>query len=81
MSYFMSIYRGEEKTVEAFQLATEAQMVDILSAVGHAASGFISAFVKVHRFGPLILDEHELFERLFKAATGDEWVGGEAPNA
>lgn len=81
MSYFMSAYRGQERTAEAFQLGTEGQMVDILSAVGHAASGFIAAFVNVHQFGPLVIEEHELFKRLFKAANGDEWVGGQSPNA
>ena len=79
MSYFMSAYSGREQSLEAFQLGTEEQMVDILSAVGHAASGFISAYANVHQFGPLVLEEHELFKRLFKAATGDEWVGGDPP--
>lgn len=79
MSYFMSAYSGREQSPEAFQLGTEEQMVDILSAVGHAASGFISAYANVHQFGPLVLEEHELFKRLFKAATGDEWVGGDPP--
>lgn len=81
MSYFMSAYSGREQTTEAFQLGTEEQMIDILSAVGHAASGFIAAFASVHQFGPLVLDEHELFKRLFKAATGDEWGGEESPGA
>lgn len=81
MSYFMSAYRGRGQTPDAFQLGTEEQMVDILSAVGHAASGFIAAYANVHQFGPLVLEEHELFKRLFKAATGDEWVGGEPPDA
>lgn len=81
MSYFMSAYRGREQTAEAFQSGTEGQMVDILSAVGHAASGFIAAFANVHQFGPLVLAEHELFKRLFKAATGDEWSGGDPPDA
>ncbi len=81
MSYFMSAHRGQEQTLEAFQRGTEEQMADILSAVGHAASGFIAAYANVHQFGPLVLKEHELFKRLFKAATGDEWVGGEPPDA
>lgn len=33
--------------------------------------------LNVHRFGPLVLEEHELFKRLFKATTGDE--SGEKP--
>ena len=73
MSYFMSAYTGQAKTTEAFQQGTEGQMVDILSAVGHAASGFISAYANVHQFGPLVMKEHELFKRLFKASTGDTW--------
>ncbi|WP_312593171.1 DUF5677 domain-containing protein [Stutzerimonas nitrititolerans] len=80
MSYFISAYRSRDQTVEAFQSGTEEQMVDILSAIGHAASGFIAAFANVHQFGPLVLEEHELFKRLFKAATGDEWVGGDPPD-
>lgn len=50
MSYFMSAYKGQAQTTEAFQHGTEGQMVDILSAVGHAASGFISAYANVHRY-------------------------------
>ena len=74
MSYFVSAHGGQQST-EAFRSATEEQMVDILSAVGHAASAFIAAFANIHQFGPLVLEEHELFKRLFKAANGDEWVG------
>lgn len=81
MSYFMSAYRGRGQSPEELQLGTEGQMVDILSAVGHAASGFIAAYAYVHQFGPLVLEEHELFKRLFKATTGDEWSGGEPPEA
>lgn len=77
MSYFMSAYTGQAQTTEAFQQGTEGQMVDILSAVGHAASGFISAYANVHQFGPLVMKEHELFKRLFKASTGDTWIDGD----
>jgi len=77
MSYFMSASRRGNSEVEEFRSSTEAQMVDILSAVSHAASGYISAVANIHKFGPLVLDEHELFKRLFKAATGDDWVGGD----
>lgn len=77
MSYFMSAHGSKDPTTEAFQAGTEEQMIDILSAAGHAASGFIAAFANVHKFGPLVLDEHELFKRLFKATTGDDWVGGD----
>ena len=77
MSYFMSAHGSKETTTGAFLASTEEQMIDILSATGHAASGFIAAFANIHNFGPLVLDEHELFKRLFKAATGDDWVGGD----
>lgn len=81
ISYFMSAFSSKERTVDDFQSGTEGQMIDILSAVGHAASGFISAFANVHCFGPLVLEEHELFKRLFKATTGDEWLGGDSPDS
>lgn len=76
MGYFMSAHGSEDLTTESFLAGTEEQMIDILSATGHAASGFIAAFANVHKCAPLVLDEHELFKRLFKAATGDNWVGG-----
>lgn len=81
MSYFMSAYTGQVQTTEAFKRGAEEQMIDILSAVGHAASGFISAYANIHRYGPLVLEEHELFKRLFKAATGDTWIGGDPPTS
>lgn len=77
MSYFMGMARNTEPTIDAFLSRTESQMIDILCAVGHAASGYISAVANVHKFGPLVLEEHELFKRLFKAATGEEWIGGD----
>ncbi len=79
MSYFVSAYGCKDPTTETFLSGTEEQMIDILSAVGHAASGFVSAFANVHKFGPLVLDEHALFKRLFKAVTEDDWVGGDSP--
>lgn len=79
MAYFMSIHGSEAPTEETFRKATREQMIDILCAVSHAASGFLAAFANVHKFGPFVLDEHELFKRLIKAATGDEWVGGDQP--
>ena len=48
MSYFMSAHGSKEPNTEAFQAGTEEQMVDILSAAGHAASDFISAFAFIH---------------------------------
>lgn len=77
----MSAYKGQAQTTEAFQHGTEGQMVDILSAVGHAASGFISAYANVHRYGLLVLEEQELFKRLFKVSTGDTWIGGDPTSA
>lgn len=79
MSYFMSAYTGQEQTAEAFQRATEEQMIDILSAVSHAASGFISAYASVHQYGPLIFEDSELFKKLFKAVTGDVWIAAATP--
>ncbi len=54
-------------------------MVHILLAVSHAASDYISAVANIHKFGPLVLDEHELFKRLFKAATGNNRIGCDQP--
>lgn len=41
ISYFMSVHGSKEFTTEAFLAGTEEQMIDILSATGHAASGFM----------------------------------------
>lgn len=79
MSYFLGAYTRDRQSVEAFQHGTGEHMVDILSAVAHAASGYIAAFANIHRFGPLVLEEHELFKRMFRAATGQEWEGGDPP--
>ncbi|EFF74772.1 hypothetical protein [Achromobacter piechaudii] len=48
MGYFMSAHNPRNESVEAFQAGTEAQGVDILTAVIHATSGFLSAFATVH---------------------------------
>jgi hypothetical protein len=76
MSYFFTVHL-KEQSVEAFKVATLEQLVDILLAVSHASSGFLSAFANVQKLGPFVLAEHEMFKRLFKVATGDEWVGEE----
>lgn len=72
MSYFMSAHNVSNESVEAFQSGTEAHVVDILTAVIHAASGFLSAFAKIHDCKPLIDVERELFRRMFKAVSGED---------
>lgn len=73
MSYFMSAYNNHgEESVEAFQRGTEAQVVDILTAVIHATSGFLSAFATVHECKPLADVERELFRRMYKAVSGED---------
>ena len=52
------------------------QRIDILSAVTHAASGFLAAYGNTQKFGSFVLAEHELFKRLYRAATGDDWLEG-----
>lgn len=74
MSYFFSTHRKEE-TVEAFRAATVEQVIDILIAVSHASSGFLSAFANVQKLGQFVLAEHDMFKRLFKVSTGDDWGG------
>lgn len=77
MSYFMGIHTAGQQSVESFLNATDEQVVDIMSSVGHAASGFIAAFCNHQKMGALVLDEHELFKRLYRAATGDDWEQSE----
>lgn len=72
MSYFMSAHNPGNESVEAFQAGTEAQVVDILTAVIHATSGFLSAFATVHECKPLTDIERELFRRMYKAVSGEE---------
>lgn len=72
MSYFMSAHQGGEKDVESFRAGTEAQMIDILTAIVHAASGFLAAFAKVHNCLPLIEAERILFKRMYRAVQGEE---------
>lgn len=70
MSYFFSAH-VREQTVEGFKSGTVEQVIDILIAVSHASSGFLSAFANVQKLGPFVLAEHDMFKRLFRAATGD----------
>jgi len=72
LSYFFSSH-VREQTVDGFKFGTVEQVIDILIAVSHASSGFLSAFAHVQKLGPFVLAEHDMFKRLFKAATGDEW--------
>lgn len=72
MSYFMSAHNQGEESVEAFQAGTEAQVVNILTAVIHATSGFLSAFATVHDCKQLADIERELFRRMYKAVTGED---------
>lgn len=74
MSYFVSTH-VREQTVEGFKTGTVEQLIDILIAVAHGSSGFLSAFANVQKLGQLVLAEHDMFKRLFEAATGDEWGG------
>lgn len=75
MSYFMSAHNQVEQSVEAFQGGTEAQVVDILTAVIHATSGFLSAFATVHDCKPLADIERDLFCRMYKAVSGEDLDG------
>ncbi len=72
MSYFMSAHRQGEQDVDDFLAGTVGQVLDILCAVTHAASGFLAAFAKVHNCQPLIESERMLFRRAYKASTGEE---------
>lgn len=72
-AYFYSIHTGEPKTEEGFKRNVLQQRIDILSAVAHAASGFLAAYGNTQKFGPLVFAEHELFKRLYRAATGNDW--------
>ncbi len=72
MSYFMRAQNAINGRVEAFQAGTEAQLVDILTAVAHATSGFISAFATVHDCKQLADTERELFRKVYKAVCGEE---------
>ena len=72
-SYFYSDHTGIEKTEDGFKRGVVQQRIDILSAVTHAASGFLAAYGNTQKFGALVLAEHELFKRLYRAATGDNW--------
>lgn len=77
MSYFLTSSTKDRTSVASLRHGIQEQLIDILSAASHAASGFLAAYANIENFGPVVLDEHELFKRMYKAATGDEWVGGD----
>lgn len=72
-AYFFSAHAGDPKTVDGFKQSVLQQRIDILSAVTHAASGFLAAYGNTQKFGALVLAEHELYKRLYRATTGDDW--------
>ena len=72
-AYFYSAHTRDPRDEEGFRRGVLQQRIDILSAVTHAASGFLAAYANTQKCGPLVLAEHELFKRLFRAATGDDW--------
>ena len=75
-AYFYSVHTGDPRTETGFKTGVLQQRIDILSAIAHAASGFLSAYAETQKFGPLVLAEHKLFKRLYRAATGDDWSEG-----
>lgn len=72
-AYFYGVGTSAPKTDEGFKKGVLQQRIDILSAVTHAASGFLAAYGNTQKFGELVLAEHELFKRLYRAATEDDW--------
>lgn len=72
-AYFYSRHTGDPKPEEGFKRSVLQQRIDILSAVTHAASGFLAAYGNTQKFGSFVLAEHELFKRLYRAATGNDW--------
>lgn len=72
-AYFYSIHSGDQRTEEGFKRAVLQQLIDVLSAVAYASSGFLAAYGNTQKFGLLVLSEHELFKRLYRASTGDDW--------
>lgn len=72
-AYFYSSGTDDPRSEEGFRRGVLQQRIDILSAVAHATSGFIAAYAETEKMGPLVLTERELFQRMFRAATGDDW--------
>lgn len=71
MSYFMSAHNSSEITIEEFRAGTEGQVVTILTAVSHAASGFLAAFAQLHNCQTLIDAERSLWERIYNVIQCD----------
>lgn len=72
-AYFYSSGTGDPRSEEGFRRGVLQQRIDILSAIAHAASGFLAAYAETEKMGPLVLTEHEIFKRMIRAATGDDW--------
>lgn len=72
-AYFYSSGTGDPRSEEGFRRGVLQQRIDILSAVAHATSGFLAAYAETEKMAPLVLTEHEIFKRMFRASTGDDW--------
>jgi Family of unknown function (DUF5677) len=72
-AYFYSFGTGDPPSEEGFRQGVLQQRIDILSAVAHATSGFLAAYAETEKMGPLVLTEHEIFKRMYRAATGEDW--------
>ncbi|APQ14587.1 hypothetical protein BJP27_22890 [Pseudomonas oryzihabitans] len=71
MSYFMTAHNAGEMAVDGFQSGTQSQMVTILTAVSHAASGFLYAFWHLHKCQQATDAERSLFERNLDVVLND----------
>lgn len=72
-AYFYSSTTRDSRSEEGFRRGVLQQQIDILSAVAHATSGFLAAYAETEKMGPLVFAEHEIFKRMFHAATGGDW--------
>jgi hypothetical protein len=72
-AYFYSVGTQNIRNEEGFKRGVLQQRIDILSAVAHAGSGFLAAYAETEKMGPLVLAEHEIFKRIFRASSGDDW--------
>lgn len=77
-AYFYRSGTSDPRGEEGFKRSVLHQRIDIMCAVAHAASGFLAAYAETEKLGPLVLAEHELFKRMFRAATGDDWGRSDA---
>lgn len=72
-AYFYCIKTDDLTAEKEFKRGVLEQRIDILSAVTHAASGFLAAYGNTQEFEAFVLAERELFKRLYRAATGESW--------